>query len=157
MTEDEIKREIALAFEYSYRHDDWVNPLDEALAGLTAEEARWAPSPRAKSIWDIVLHLAVWNENIVERIRSGENLRPTEGAWPEPPEVQDAAAWDAAQKRLSDSLEAIRVTIEAIPLATIQASPYGLADLMCRFTHMGYHLGQITKLRERLEETHPTD
>jgi hypothetical protein len=26
--------------------------------------------------------------------------------------------------------------------------PYGLADLLCRFIHNGYHIGQITKMRE---------
>ena len=37
------------------------------------------------------------------------------------------------------------------PLDKINASPYGLGDLICRFTHNGYHLGQISKIREFYE------
>ena len=148
MTEPEIRREIALGFEYSYRHDDWVAPLDEALEGLTADGAAWSPRPDVPSIWAIVLHLAVWNENIVERVRTGEKAHPVEGAWPLLPDRRDEAAWESAKRRLDAALASVQALIEEAPLDTLQASPYGIADLLCRLTHNGYHLGQITKLRE---------
>lgn len=148
MTEAELRRELALAFEYSYRHDDWVTPLDEALEGLTAETARWSPRSDVLSVWAIVLHLAAWHEDIVERVRTRARQHPAEGAWPPLPQAADEAAWTAAKARLDASLEAVRAMIEVTPLDVIQAGPYGLADLICRFTHNGYHLGQITKLRE---------
>src|SRR5205823_3625306 len=129
-------------------HDDWVHPLAEALEGVTAEEAAWRPSPEVKGIWDIVLHLAVWTENIIERIKTREHCRPAEGAWPPPPDVPNEPEWVAAQKRLWDALDGLKSYMEANTLDTLNGGPYGLGDLLCRFIHNGYHIGQITKMRE---------
>jgi len=148
MDDATIKKEIAAGFEYSYQHDDWVTPLDEALAGLTFEEALWKRSSDSKSIWEIVLHLAVWNENIVERVRSGTKARPVEGAWPPLPSVHNEVTWEGSKRRLWNALNSVRTMIEETPLAAIQAGPYGVGDLLCRATHNAYHIGQITKIRE---------
>src|SRR5579871_3821725 len=143
-----VRKAVLLGLEYSYEHDDWVNPLADALKGVSATEAAWRPRPDMKSIWEIVLHMAVWTENIIERMRSGEIARPSEGAWPPLPASQGEAAWEQAQQRLWDTLAALRAYIETSPPDSLLGGPYGLADLLCRFTHNGYHLGQITLLRE---------
>lgn len=148
MTDDEIRRDLLIAFEYCYLHDDWVNPLHEALNGLSAQDALRNCGPATKGIWDIVLHLAVWNENIVERILSGEKSHPIEGPWPDLPEDISEATWEKSKGRLWDSINSIRSTIETAPFEKLNGPPWGIPDLLCRFTHMGYHLGQITKLRE---------
>src|SRR6185369_15078626 len=82
MTDQETRELLSTAFEYSYLHDDWVYPLSDGLEGISAEQAAWRPGPELMGIWDIVLHVAVWNENIIERIETGEKARPSEGAWP---------------------------------------------------------------------------
>jgi hypothetical protein len=148
LTVDEIHRQIRIAYEYCYVHDEWVNPLAEALDGVKAEEAAWRP-PDGKGIWDIVLHLAVWNENILERMETGEKSSPAEGHWPLP-EEPDELAWEAAKERLSRSLEGLRLYLETHSLDEMTGA-YGLADLFCRFHHIAYHLGQITKVRELRE------
>jgi hypothetical protein len=143
-----VRKEVLLALEYSYEHEDWVNPLSEALRGVQATEAVWRPTAGRKCIWEIVLHLAVWTENIIERMRTGESVGPPEGHWPPLPAACDEAAWASAQKRLWDALAALRAFIETSSPNALLAGPYGLADLLCRFTHNGYHIGQITVLRE---------
>jgi hypothetical protein len=153
--EEAIRRDILVAFEYSHLHDSWVTPLAEALDGITAEQAAVRPDPDSRSIWEIVLHLAVWNENIVQRMRhrqAGEPFtRPPEGAWPPLPETKNESVWHAAQQRLWDSLAAVRAQIESTPIdAMLDPGSVGysqLGDLFCRFTHIAYHIGQITKLR----------
>jgi hypothetical protein len=152
VTDQEVRSDVLVAFEYSYQHEEWVNPLEEALAGIGVKEALWKPIPDAKTIWEIVLHLAVWNENIVERIHTSAHTHPSEGAWPALPKVKDKRAWEAAQKRLWESLASVRSTIEHTSLDHIRSSPFGLGDLFCRFTHNAYHLGQITKMREFMEQ-----
>jgi hypothetical protein len=143
-----VKREVLVAFEYSFNQEDWVCPLTEALAGVTAQEATWRPSPDVKSIWEIVLHMAVWTENMVHRMQSGDPVRPAEGAWPPLPPTLDEAAWEQAQRRLWEALAGLRAQIEATLPTALLDGPYGLADLLCRFIHIAYHIGQITKLRE---------
>ncbi len=151
MDEATLRRDLLTAWEYTYLHEDWVNPLDEALAGVTPKQALWPPSPEGKGIWEIVLHLAVWNENIVERIETGQNTHPKEGAWPPIPETPDDVAWESAKRRLNEAIDSVRVMLETVPWEKVEKSPYGLPDLLCRFIHNGYHLGQITKIREVLE------
>jgi hypothetical protein len=90
----------------------------------------------------------VWNENIVERMKTGEKARPEEGAWPPIPDPADDAAWEASKKRLWDSLQNLEQYLSTCAPGRLMAGPYGLGDLLCRFVHNGYHLGQITKLRE---------
>lgn len=151
-----VRRDILLAFDYSYLHDDWVEPLADALDTVTLEEALWTPGPDTKSIWEIILHMTVWTENIVERMAQRERGespgRPVEGAWPPLPRMRDNAAWEAGQKRLWESLSDLRVRIEEMPLpALLDLGDVGysiLSDMLCRFTHNAYHIGQITKLRE---------
>jgi hypothetical protein len=143
-----LKEALLTAFEYSYLHEDWVSPLQDVLAGLDATEARFRTTPEGKCIWEVLLHVAVWNENIVERIRTGQATRPVEGAWPQMPDSGDEAAFEQAKARLWASLDSVRLTIADSPVSLLAAAPYGIADLICRFTHIGYHLGQITKLRQ---------
>lgn len=49
-----VQRDVLIAFEYAHNEDDWVVPLAEALAGVTAKEAAWTtrictPSGRSSS------------------------------------------------------------------------------------------------------------
>jgi hypothetical protein len=149
MTDIEVMAQLQLAFEYTYLHDDWVTPLAELLGGVSMSEALRRPTPNGKNIWEIVLHLAKWNENIVDRVQWRDPQRPDEDAhWPKPPLNPTEEAWLAAQTRLDESFAAVAHMLETVSLDEIQASKYCLGDLVCRFTHAGYHIGQITKIRE---------
>lgn len=151
MTDAEVKDSLSLAFEYCYLHDEWVTSLGEALAGLGVGEALHRPTPESKCIWEILLHVAVWNENIILRMK-GDEARPAEGAWPELPESQGEEAWNEAKSRLWRSLKSIEDTMRDSTLDTLNGGPYGLPDLLCRFIHVAYHIGQIVKQREILEQ-----
>lgn len=157
-----VRRDVLLAFQYAHNEDDWVFPLAEALSGVTAADAAWTPDssdPESRSIWRIVLHMAVWTENVVDRMeqrKRGERPgRPAEGAWPPLPSTLDEAAWQADQERLENALMALRAHIAGTHAAALLdpgAAGYSqLADVMCRLVHNAYHIGQITKLREWMD------
>jgi hypothetical protein len=148
LNEHETRELLKVGLEYSYLHEDWVHPLREVLEGLSAKQAAWMPGEQMKGVWDIVLHLTAWNCNIIERIETGEKARPKEGAWPPMPEVKSEEAWAAAQSDLWASVVALTALVDSVPLEKVRSSPYGFGDLLCRFTHMAYHCGQIVKLRE---------
>ncbi len=137
-----VKRDLLLAFEYAHNEQDWVFPLTDALAGVTVQEALWKPDvndPGQRCIWQIVMHMSVWTENIVERM--GQRMRneppgePQEGAWPPLPDTLDEVAWEASKQRLWKSLAALRAHIETTPLAAmLEQGTVGysqLADLFC--------------------------
>jgi hypothetical protein len=151
MTQEALRRELSIAFEYCYRHEEWVYPLEKALDNLSAAEALVQTPGGGMSIWQIVLHTANFNENMVRRIETGEKSPPPEGSWPALPAIRDDAAWNQAKDRLRVSIDDLHHVIQSAPFEKILNSPYGLADLLCRYIHIGYHLGQITKMREWLD------
>jgi hypothetical protein len=162
-----LRRDLLLAFEYAHHEDDWVYPLADALAGVTLQDALWTPhrnDPKQRCIWQIVLHISAWTENIVERM--GQRTRnepmgsPPDGHWPPLPAVRDDGAWQAAKQRLGNSLGALRAHIETTPpAALLDPGTVGysqLADLLCRLVHNAYHIGQIVKLRDVQAAQRPT-
>lgn len=154
-----IRRDVLSAFEYAHNKDAWVFPLAEALAGVTAREAIWKPATAAsdlRSIWEIVLHMTVWTENLVQRgeqrMRGEPPGRPPEGDWPPLPATPDEGAWEQSQRRLWDALAGLRAYIETTPPTVLldqgNAGYSQFADLLCCLIHNAYHIGQITKLRD---------
>src|ERR1041384_5565069 len=68
-----------LLSELHSTHDnaEWFTPINAAVAGLTAEQAKWVPSnaqgkidPSANhSVGMLAYHLVFWNENALARLR----------------------------------------------------------------------------------------
>ena len=153
MDDKALLKELRVGWEYAYLHDDWVTTLEEALDGVDAVQAHWRPPSGAMGIFDIVMHLTVWNEDIVIRIQTGQKSHPKEGAWPPRPSSPNKGEWLRWRKRLWESCSKVDRLLHSTTMDQINASPYGLGDLLCRLTHMGYHIGQITKLREWYESS----
>src|SRR6266536_2305397 len=42
-----------------------------ALRGVTVEQARWAPTPKRKSIWQLALHIAYWKYAVRRHLEAG--------------------------------------------------------------------------------------
>src|ERR1044072_2419451 len=71
-----------LLSELHSTHDkaEWFTPMNTAVAGLTAEQAKWVPhnsqgkvDPNANhSVGMLTYHLVYWNENVLAKMR-GEN------------------------------------------------------------------------------------
>src|SRR5262245_61890181 len=69
----------ALLSELHSSHDkaEWFTPMNTAVAGLTAEQAKWVPhnaegkvDPNANhSVGMLTYHLVYWNENVLARMR----------------------------------------------------------------------------------------
>lgn len=139
---------LVTTLRYSSDEEEWVEPWRMVLTGLTAEQAAWRPGRELKGVWEIVLHVTVWNENLLERARLGTPVQPPEGSWPSLPEAPTEEAWSAAKVRFWASLDALSAYVRTAPLEEMAAAPHGFADLMCRFIHLAYHAGQVEKLRQ---------
>ena len=95
MTEiDRILDLLKRAFEGHAWHGPSVR---EVLAGVTAEQAHARPVPNGHTIWELVRHIAVW-EDVGRRRLKGDRaqikISSTED-WP-PPEDTSEAAWESA-------------------------------------------------------------
>src|SRR3954469_1157369 len=96
---------IAAELERAYKGDAWHGPpMTEAIKGLRAFCAPVKPIPEAHSIWEIVRHLAAWND-IVRRRFLGDLVKVTpQQDWP-PLEDTSVEAWERDLAALQKSVK----------------------------------------------------
>lgn len=144
---------IAGQLARAYEGGAWHGPaVREVLVGVTAESAAAHPIPGAHSIWEIVLHIGVW-EDVVRRRLEGERVEPTAAEdWPAVTETS-AAAWSAALARLERGNQALRDTVARLDDRTLDQPPAGSKTPRYVLAHGAvqhdlYHAGQIALLKK---------
>lgn len=140
-------------------HDQsgWFVSLNNALLGLTAEQAAWKDGSTNNSIWQLVNHLIFWNENYLNRFRGtldsdytgdndstfeGEKTSGTDEEWKKTVEKLNLVfmEWENEVKNISqEKLDRPAKKNETEPWASYIAAVN---------THTAYHTGQIVSLRK---------
>jgi uncharacterized damage-inducible protein DinB len=145
--------------ERAFDGDAWHGPsVIAALAGVTTPQATAHPIPQAHSIWQIVLHLISWKNEVRRRIGGADPASPIEGDWPEAGR-RDPAAWSA-------TLATLRVAHDALVAAARTLTDERLNDMVGTkrdpalgtgtyyvllhgsVQHDIYHAGQISLLKK---------
>ena len=148
-------RRIVDQLERAYEGEAWHGPpLKKILTGITAEQAARRVVPNAHTIWELVLHITVW-ESVVRRRLAGEVVQPTpEQDWPPMPDTSEAA-WENALAELERGHRQLRQSISALSddrLGNIvpgkEDSVYVLLHGIVQ--HDLYHAGQIALLKKAL-------
>ena len=144
---DQLKR--------AYEGNAWHGPaVLEALAGVTAAQAHARPLTNAHSIWELVQHIAVW-EDVGRRRLTGDRAQIAISSpedWP-PPEDTSEAAWDRARAALDRGHQALVEAIAGVPetrldepifddMSTVYVTLHGVIQ------HDLYHAGQIAMLKK---------
>jgi uncharacterized damage-inducible protein DinB len=144
--EDQLRR----AFEGNAWHGPAVREL---LAGITATRAAARPLSSAHSIWEIVLHMATWEE-VVRRRLQGETIAdlPSEQDWP-PVQDTSEAAWRQAVQALEQANHVLRQTItpsnEARLAEIVPGKDHSVYVMLHGIIqHDLYHAGQIAVLKK---------
>ncbi|MBO0797202.1 MAG: DinB family protein [Blastocatellia bacterium] len=131
--------------------DAWHGPsLKEILAGVTAAQADARPLPNAHSIWEIVLHIAGWEDVFRNRLEGRATSAPEDGDFP-PVTDQSEAAWQKTLARLDESHRRLIETIAGVKnlQSTVPGKDYTVAYLLRNLaTHHVYHAGQIMLLKK---------
>jgi len=142
--------------------DPWHgSPLVAILDGVTAHQALAHPVASAHSIWELVLHLTGWKEEVTARLRGKLAGEPPQGDWPAPA-GRDEAAWRAALDQLRGAHEELIAEVRRTPDAALDGQvrdernrPLGTGlaqwqSLLGIMQHDVYHAGQISLLRKAL-------
>ena len=96
---NEIAR-IVDQLEREHAGDPWHgSPLAVILDGITWEQAAARPVAGAHSIWELVLHMAAWKNEVRHRLSGEPAGEPEEGDWPAVAAVSPET-WTAAIERL---------------------------------------------------------
>lgn len=144
---------IADQLRRAFYGDAWHGPsLMELLEDVDAATAAARPLPEVHSIWELVLHVAVWDDAALRRL-DGKKWQPT-GLKNFPPVTKPTeAAWRkavAATKRTHDKL--VR-TVAALPESRLQdrvpGKRYDFYHMLHGIAqHELYHAGQIAILKK---------
>jgi len=79
---NEIAR-IIDQLEREHSGDPWHgSPLSAILQGISHREAAAKPLPDAHSIWEVVLHITGWKNEVRHRLAGAPAAEPTDGDWP---------------------------------------------------------------------------
>ena len=131
-----------------------------AVRGLSAAQAAWRPTPRRKSVWELVLHIAYWKYTVRRHLAAGPVPRfPRSPAnFPAQPDPADEAAWARDVALLRSEHGALVTAMRGLSerrLGTIPAMgkrwTYGELALGIA-AHDAYHTGQIQLLKRLWEE-----
>jgi uncharacterized damage-inducible protein DinB len=152
---NEMKR-IADLLERVGDGDAWHGPsVDATVGGLTAAQAAARPLAAGHSIWELALHIAVWDRVVARRL-SGERIEPSSAEdWAPVRETTDAA-WRRVVADLRTAREELHTAMlsfderridESVPGKTY--SFYVMAHGVVQ--HDLYHAGQIALLKKARE------
>ena len=147
-----IADELRRAFDGEAWHGD---SLFKILKGVTAEQAAARPIENAHSIWELVLHIAAW-ENAVRQRMTGVAVRLS--AATNFPKVTDAseAAWKQAlgyvrrtHKELIDDVKQFRPKSLDKQVPGKKGADYNFRFMLHGLAqHAAYHGGQISLLKK---------
>lgn len=131
----------------------WAGPaVFEALRGVRAPRAAARPFAEGHTIWEIVLHVAAW-EDVVRRRLRGEPFAPTPAQdWP-PVRVVSAVAWRRALALLGRRHGALQEAIADLTEEHLEERAAGESYTVYFMVHGAvqhalYHAGQMALLRK---------
>jgi uncharacterized damage-inducible protein DinB len=131
---------------------EWFVPVNAAVAGLTAEQAKWVPTNAAGKVDPIAnhssgmltYHLLFWNTNALATLK-GEKAPPVPSNNDETFNDFDATKW---AKTVSD-LDAVLTALEDLVAHADEAKLEKMAPTIAHIsTHNAYHTGQILYVRK---------
>lgn len=132
------------------------------LRGVAAADAAATPIPGGHSIWQLVLHMTAWTEEVHRRLDGAAPAEPARGDWPALPAEPTEAAWRAARAALTRAHAKVAATAAGLTPRQL-ARPVGLSRepalgtgvtvgemLVGLAQHDAYHVGQVALVRRAL-------
>lgn len=151
--------QLAELLDRAFHGGPWHGPaVAEVLDGVDAATAAARPIADGHSIWEIVLHLTVWNEVPLHRIdgeRIGEVAEDVDWASIDDPSEERwqaaLAALEAAHKNLHARVSELDDEDLDRPVTGSEPTVRGL--VLGVLQHDAYHAGQIVLLRKAVGQS----
>lgn len=159
MAMTDLKSSLIQQLTATCEGDPWYGaPWSKLLEGVTPDQAAAHPISGGHSIWEVVLHMTAWTNEVRRRLEGAPAAEPIEGDWSVAATVS-TQSWDAAQARLAEAHAQLTAAVEGLP-ATRWAEPVGRIRepalgtgvtvggmLVGLAQHDAYHTGQLALLR----------
>lgn len=128
----------------THNNEDWFVPANIAVAGLTAEQAKWSPGNGQHSVGQLAYHLWYWDSRALAEFK-GEKPPAFDGNNDTTFNNFDAAQWSDLVRKLDQVMTDWEKAVES-------ADEKKLADNASLIAHIGahnaYHIGQILYVRK---------
>lgn len=145
---------IADQLRHAFEGGAWHGPsVLELLADVDAATAAAHPLPDVHSIWELVLHIAAWDDAVHRRIVTGKAVKLTDAQNFPPVKDKSKGAWKEALAGLKKTHDGLARTVAALPDARltdrVPGKSYNLYFMLHGVTqHELYHAGQIAILKK---------
>jgi uncharacterized damage-inducible protein DinB len=143
-----IADQLRRAFDGSAWHGPGLMELLEDVAATAAAK----PVPTAHSIWELVLHIAVWDDAGLHRL-AGQKWQPTGDLNFQPATRSTEAAWRKAVAQTKRTHNKLVKTVAALPDSRlgdrVPGKRYDFYHMLHGIAqHELYHAGQIAILKK---------
>ncbi|GAC1413965.1 MAG: hypothetical protein NVSMB53_11850 [Gemmatimonadaceae bacterium] len=142
-----------------YDGEPWHgSSITDVLKGIDADTATLRSIPLGHTIWEIVLHMTSWTNEVASRV-SGAAPKPPAEDWPAPKSSKGEAGWRSALENLAAAQKELERTVDRLkpddlvrwidgqrdpPLGTGLTVGTLIRGLL---QHHTYHEGQIALLK----------
>jgi uncharacterized damage-inducible protein DinB len=138
----------------AFEGDAWHGPaLLESLADIDAPTAAMHPIKDVHSIWELVLHIAAWDDAVARRIVLGKALELQDEENFPPVRGKSSAEWKKAVDHVKQAHKQLLRTVEALPdqrlTEQVPGKTYNIRFMLEGVAqHELYHAGQIAILKK---------
>jgi uncharacterized damage-inducible protein DinB len=145
---------IAGQLERAFHGDAWHGPaVLELLRDVDAATAAAHPLPDAHSVWELVLHIAAWDDAVNRRIVLKKALQLNDAENFPPVKDKSRAAWKKAIAHLKKTHAALVKTAKGLPenrlRERVPGKKYDIGFMLHGVAqHELYHAGQIAILKK---------
>ena len=145
---------LAEQLQNAFEGDAWHGPaLLELLADVDSATAAAHSLPSVHSIWELVLHIAAWDDAVNRRIVLGKALQLNDAENFPPVVDPNEAAWKKAVAEVKKTHAQLLKTVEALPdsrlAERVPGKKYDIRFMLEGVAqHELYHAGQIAILKK---------
>ncbi len=128
----------------THNKKDWFVPVNDALEGLTTEQAMWKDGSGNHSAGQLAYHLLFWNERQLADFK-GEKKAAFSGNNEETFNAFDEKSWKQTVARLDNVLTELEKIIQSADESKLKEWSATITNIS---THNAYHTGQIIFVRK---------
>jgi len=143
-----IRSVLLTQVKTTHTQKDWFVPVNVAIEGVTAQQAKWKDGSGNHSIGQLVYHLLFWNQRLLKNFK-GESADKFSGNNEETFDSFDEKTWNETVQKLNDVLTQWEQEINKADEKKLNDWYENIANMN---THNAYHTGQIVFVR-KLQKT----
>ena len=128
----------------THNSQDWFASGNTAIAGLTADQAKWTDGKGNHSVGQLTYHLVFWNKRSLMRFKGGKPSQFS-GNNEETFNNFTTEQWADLVKQFDQVMTDWEKAVEAADDATVAKNASLIAHIG---THNAYHIGQIVFIRK---------